>query len=106
MLNRKHIDAGKYEFINDDFNKINEGGFDFLISSMVIEHIDDDGLKQFIENAKRIVKLSGRLVFLVPSNIKAWGCEDEIAGHVKRYTFHEIESLAKSTDLKVEFKCG
>lgn len=52
------------------------------------------------------MKSDGKLIFLVPSNMMAWGIEDEIAGHVKRYTFHEIEFLAKSNNLKVEFKCG
>ena len=106
VLNKKYIDAGKYQVINDDFKTFHKGSFDFLISSMVIEHINDNDLKIFIENAKRIVKGDGRLIFLVPSNKKAWGIEDEIAGHVKRYTFDEIENLAKINNLKVEFKCG
>lgn len=106
VLNQKFIDAGKYQVINGDFNTIHNKSFDFLISSMVIEHIDDNNLKKFIENTKRIVKEDGRLIFLVPSNKLAWGIEDEIAGHVKRYTFHEIDSLARVNDLKVEFKCG
>lgn len=106
MINRKYIDAEKYQVINDDFNNIKEGSFDFLISSMVIEHIDDISLKKFFENAKRIVKENGRLIFIVPSNKMAWGIEDEIAGHIKRYTFQEIDSLANNNDLIVEFKCG
>lgn len=106
ILNRNHIVAGKYQIINGDFNTVNDGSFDFLISSMVIEHICDNNLKKFIENAKRLVKEDGRLIFLVPSNMKAWGIEDEIAGHIKRYTFSEIEKLAKSNNLKVKFKCG
>lgn len=106
ILNRKYIDKGKYQVKNGDFKTINQGGFDFLISSMVIEHFDDDNLKIFIQNAKKIIKPNGKLIFLVPSNMKAWGIEDEIAGHVKRYTFHEIENLAKTNNLKVDFKCG
>ena len=106
VLNQEFIDLGKYKVINGDFNTIDDEGFDFLISSMVIEHINDSDLKIFIENAKRIVKADGRLIFLVPSNKKAWGIEDEIAGHVKRYTFQEIDNLANINGLKVEFKCG
>lgn len=105
-LNRKYIDQGQYKVVHGDFNSIKEGSFDFLISSMVIEHIDDNNLMLFIENAKRIVKKDGKLIFLVPSNMNAWGIEDEIAGHVKRYSFNEIENLAKINDLKVYYKCG
>lgn len=47
-LNQQYIEDGKYRVINGDFNTIDEGSFDFLISSMVIEHIDDSNLKLFI----------------------------------------------------------
>jgi hypothetical protein len=73
---------------------------------MVIEHINDINLTTFFKKAKSIVKTDGKLIFLVPSNMFAWGIEDEIAGHVKRYTFMDIENLARDNDLKVEFKCG
>jgi hypothetical protein len=73
---------------------------------MVIEHIDDINLTKYLGLAKRIVKTDGKLIFLVPSNMQAWGIEDEIAGHVKRYTFLDIENLANRNELKVEFKCG
>ena len=63
-------------------------------------------LRTFISNAKRIVKPNGKLIFLVPSNMDAWGIEDDIAGHVKRYTFNDIDTLAKANGLTVDFKCG
>jgi len=105
-LNKKFISSKKYMVFNGDFNLLDEGGFDFLISSMVIEHINDDDLKVFLNNAKKALNSNGKLIFLVPSNMDAWGIEDEIAGHVKRYTFKDIEKLAKENDLKLDFRCG
>lgn len=105
-LNKEYIASNRYSVYNGDFNAQPNSGFDFLISSMVIEHIPDEPLKEFIANAKRILKPGGKLIFLVPSNMEAWGIEDDIAGHVKRYTFQDIEQLAEQNNLSVDFKCG
>lgn len=105
-LNREFIQANQYSVYNGDFNNQANENFDFLISSMVIEHIPDEALKTFLSNAKRIIKPKGKLIFLVPSNMDAWGIEDDIAGHVKRYTFSDIDKLAMENGLIVDFKCG
>lgn len=106
VLNDKFINEKKYTVYNGDFNDQPNTDFDFLISSMVIEHIPDNNLFEFLKNAKRVVKPGGKFIFLVPSNMDAWGIEDEIAGHVKRYSFKEIDMLAEKNNLKVDFKCG
>lgn len=106
MLNEDYIKLKKYNIHNGDFNNQEQNNFDFLISSMVIEHITDEDLKVFINSAKKIIKPNGKLVFLVPSNMDAWGIEDDIAGHVKRYTFKDINELALNNGLKVDYKCG
>jgi 2-polyprenyl-3-methyl-5-hydroxy-6-metoxy-1,4-benzoquinol methylase len=105
-VNEQHIVKGEYEIINSDFNIIDKTEFDFLIASMVIEHLNEYDLDQFIKKAKNIVKKDGFLIFLVPSNMMAWGIEDEIAGHVKRYSFRDIESLANDHQMKIEIKVG
>jgi cyclopropane fatty-acyl-phospholipid synthase-like methyltransferase len=105
-LNTKFIELKKYDVYIGDFNNIEQKKFDFLISSMVIEHINDEDLKVFIGNAKNIINPNGKMLFLVPSNMDAWGIEDEIAGHVKRYTFKDIDELAINNGLKVDYKCG
>jgi SAM-dependent methyltransferase len=105
-LNAKYISEGKYNVVHSDFNDLKSQKFDFLLSCMVIEHIPDEPLKQFLSKAREMVKPGGRFVFLVPSNMKAWGIEDEIAGHVKRYSFSEIEKLAKANGLEVCEKFG
>lgn len=105
-LNKSFIIKKKYSVHKGDFNDIQTMNFDFLISSMVIEHINDLDLNVFLSNAKKKIRPNGKLIFLVPSNMAAWGIEDEIAGHVKRYTFKDIDNLAKENALNVDFKCG
>lgn len=105
-LNQNFIDQKKYFILNADFNSQSENNFDFLICAMVIEHINDTELKVFLDKAKKSIKPNGRLIFLVPSNMHAWGIEDVIAGHVKRYSFSEIQIMALNNELNVEFKCG
>jgi SAM-dependent methyltransferase len=106
VLNADYIAKGKYRISNSNFTDQVDGNFDFLISSMVIEHIADNELKLFLEHAKKAIKPTGKLIFLVPSNMDAWGIEDEIAGHVKRYSFESIDELARQNNLKVDYKCG
>lgn len=105
-LNKKYISKGDYEVIKSDFNIVDQNNFDFLISSMVIEHLNEEELNLFIEKAKKIIRKDGKLIFLVPSNMLAWGIEDEIAGHVKRYSFEDIELLAKTHKMNIELKVG
>jgi SAM-dependent methyltransferase len=105
-LNQKWIENGNYIVHNKDFNTSNFKEFDFVISSMVLEHLANNELKIFIQNAINSISNEGKLIFLVPSNMSAWGIEDEIAGHVKRYTFNDIAELAKDNGLNVDYKCG
>lgn len=106
FLNKGFILDSKYSVFNEDFSNIDLNNFDFLISSMVIEHINDENMKDYMKKAKSIIKSKGKLIFLVPSNKSAWGIEDDIAGHIKRYDFNEIEKLAQINGLKVDYKCG
>jgi len=105
-LNADSINFGKYKIANSDFNNLTNSGFDFLTSSMVIEHIPDLDLIQFISNAKKLTKPNGKLIFLIPFNINAWVIEDEIAGHVKRYTFKDSVELPENNGLMVDYKLG
>jgi len=105
-MNKDHISSQKYSVYNGDFITHKQNDYDLLISSMVIEHLADNDLKVFLDNAKQIIKQNGNLIFLVPSNMEAWGIEDEIAGHVKRYTFKDIDDLAMKHGFRVDYKCG
>jgi len=78
--NEKFILEKRYTVVNDDFMNISEGNFDIIISCMVIEHIPEPALSEFIQKAMSLLSENGSLIFLVPSGMKFWGIENDIAG--------------------------
>lgn len=106
-LNDRYIDVNKYEVRPDDFFKTNtDKKFDLVISCMVLEHLADSDVDKFIDRAKHLLNKGGSLVLLVPSSMKYWGIEDEIAGHMKRYEFKDFELLADSHRLVIREMVG
>jgi SAM-dependent methyltransferase len=91
QLNAPFIDCGRFAVRHTDW--LAEAGMtpvDLVISSMVIEHLDDDGITRYFEQARSALRPNGRGIVLVPGSPRHWGIEDEIAGHYRRYT---VDSL-------------
>lgn len=106
-LNDSYIKDNKYKVIQGDFTNYNfTQKFDLIISSMVIEHLDDLSLIEFIDKIKLNLNQNGVIVFLVPASMKYWGIEDEIAGHFKRYEFSDFEELSVKHKLKINHLVG
>ena len=102
ILNAEYISKGKYKVSNDDFFNLPENQkFDVVFSCMVIEHMQDEMVKEYFEKAKRLISEKGKIICLVPSSMKHWGIEDDIAGHIKRYEIKDIENITKSHRLKL-----
>jgi SAM-dependent methyltransferase len=104
--NEKFILEKRYTVVNDDFMNISEGNFDIIISCMVIEHIPEPALSEFIQKAMSLLSENGSLIFLVPSGMKFWGIEDDIAGHIRRYEFEDVHELAAKNGLLVAHIAG
>lgn len=101
-LNKQYIDSKKYDVRNDDFfNLDEEKKYDIVFSCMVIEHMPDEMVEGYFEKAKRLISENGRIVCLVPSSMKHWGIEDEIAGHIKRYEKSDVESISSDHQLQI-----
>lgn len=79
---------------------------DLVISAMVMEHLSDEEESRFMEVAKSYLKVNGVLVGLVPGSPAHWGIEDEIAGHVRRYTRERVAELAARTGWEVAHLVG
>lgn len=93
------VNNDKYEVINDDFiTKQDLPKADVIISCMVIEHMPDDILDAYFKKCQATLKDGGVLITFVPSSMKYWGVEDDIAGHIKRYEFKDF------SDLKEKYK--
>ena len=106
-LNVNFVNDEKYAVHHSDFfyeesNQL----FDIVLSCMVIEHLSDDVVSNYFEICMRKLAPNGKIIILVPSSMKYWGIEDEIAGHYKRYEFADIESIAKKHNLSINDLSG
>lgn len=100
--NGDYINKGVYKVFNEDFI-LNEQNFkvDIVISCMVIEHMPEDILNNYFLKCKEVLNKNGVIITLVPSSMKYWGIEDEIAGHIKRYEFENFHEISKRYDLSI-----
>lgn len=90
-LNYYAIQLKKYQIFNQNFFNLPKlTKFDLIISCMVLEHLNDDEESAYFRTAKTLLAHQGRIILLVPSCPEYWGCEDEIAGHYRRYKFADI----------------
>lgn len=84
-LNDCYIVNKKYRVIKGDF----------------LEHLYDDTVNQFL--AKLYYLMSDKTVtaLILPSNPNAWGIEDEVAGHFRRYNKQAIKSVFSESKLEL-----
>jgi phospholipid N-methyltransferase len=80
--------------------------YDLVISSMVLEHLDDADEKIFIQVCEEALALNGTLMLFVPANPKSWGLEDEIAGHFRRYSKARLADAFSQSNLDIELISG
>lgn len=107
QFNSGYIKKGLYKVLNTDFTAMDtDEKYDLIIAAMVIEHIPNEELKGFISKCKSLLSEDGAIVFFVPSSMKYWGIEDEIAGHIKRYEFADFNNFNTQHQLKVSHMAG
>ena len=63
---------------------------DLVISSMVLEHLDDEHVARYFDFAAQQLRPGGRGILFAPGSPPHWGIEDEIAGHYRRYTARSL----------------
>jgi len=59
---------------------------DMVISCMVIEHLAEPDEARYFARCRATLAPDGRAVLFVPSSMRHWGIEDDLAGHLRRYT--------------------
>jgi len=100
--NKSFIEDGIYSVKNGNFfNEPIDEKFDIIISSMVIEHLNENEVRSYFENCKKYLNKRGKIIVLVPACMTYWGIEDEIAGHYKRYEFSDFQQIAAAHSLKI-----
>ena len=67
--------AGSYEVRHGDFLAMRDlGNADLVISSMVLEHLDEDATERFFELTRSLLGPSGSLILMVPGSPRPLGC--------------------------------
>ncbi|MBI4863041.1 MAG: glycosyltransferase [Candidatus Riflebacteria bacterium] len=75
-------------------------GLDTVLSSNVLEHIEDDLLA--VRNMKSVLAPKGRLIVIVPAMQRIYGTLDQAFGHFRRYDRTTLGKLLEESGLEVE----
>lgn len=81
--------------------------FDLVVSSEVLEHIQDD--KSALMEMLRVLKRNGKLILTVPSHHYFWGLDDDFVDHKRRYEPKALEGLLNQcgfTHVQFQPVCG
>jgi len=105
--NTSFVEKGQYTVEYGDFSnqEITEK-YDVVFSCMVIEHIPNESRTDFMLKCKDLLSKNGRITCLVPSSMKHWGVEDDIAGHILRFERSDVYALAEELNMKVAHIAG
>lgn len=110
-VNRDAIARGRYEVVNGSWLEPTEGGrlpkdVDLILSCMVLEHLDERGERAYFDRCREHLGRHGRVMVLVPACEAAWGIEDVLAGHFRRYTRARIRQLLDAIGWRLEHLAG
>ena len=98
----------KNSVIIDKLDKIKNNSIDFISALHVIEHINDDKLREILRSFKRILKVDGTILFATPAvdgfahkiKKKIWiGLNDKT--HINLKNYQEWLQFFKKNDLKL-----
>jgi len=62
--------------------------YDFILSTDIIEHVDDDYLA--LKDIYRVLKPGASVLITVPAFQSLWGLQDEVSHHKRRYLLKEL----------------
>ena len=101
------ISAGRFEVRAADWlSETLTKNVDLVISSMVIEHLHDAQEQAYLDRCRDALVPGGRIILLVPASPSHWGVEDDIAGHIRRYTRLSLATHLAAADWRVEHLAG
>jgi SAM-dependent methyltransferase len=107
IVNREAIAAGRFDIKGQDWFEARERErVDLVISSMVLEHLDDVREKHYFERCRESLIPGGMAALFVPASPRYWGIEDEIAGHFRRYTPDRLRTVVTSSGFRIAWVAG
>jgi SAM-dependent methyltransferase len=88
------IAGGRLHVVRGNYLELpGEEDADLITSCMVMEHLNTEQERRFMQVSSRHLRKGGRMICFVPGSPAHWGIEDEIAGHFRRYTRTGIRDL-------------
>lgn len=105
----KEISDKRFMVINEDYllsTPPTAKKADLIISSMVIEHLDDEAQLIFMQKSKINLEPNGIMIGIVPGSPAHWGIEDDIAGHCRRYTQSLVQEIAADNGWRTQHLAG
>jgi SAM-dependent methyltransferase len=106
-LNASAIAAGRYQVTCDDLLALQpQAPADLVVSSMVLEHLPEQEAARYFRWCRHVLRPDGLVITLVPAGPQFWGIEDEIAGHLRRYTPVALRQAAADAGLVVRHLAG
>ncbi len=105
---RDQIEAGRFVALTQDFNTldVSEPKANLVISCMVMEHMEDEQESLFVQQAGKCLEPGGLMIGIVPGSPQHWGVEDDIAGHIRRYTRQKLKRLMEENDWSIRHSAG
>ena len=94
---RKKILCPSYENLSD----IKDNSMDFIYSSNVLEHIEDDSA--IVRELRKKLKENAFIKILVPAKQVLYSKMDELVGHHRRYEREELYNLFLNSGFKVKY---
>lgn len=79
---------------------------DVVISSMVIEHLSEADEARYFERCREALAPGGLALLFVPASMRHWGIEDDIAGHLRRYSEEGLHARLSALGWNVEHVAG
>ena len=108
--NAAAMKAGRYSVLESDWLAAGtvapDEHADVIVSCMVVEHLDEAEEVGYLHRCRERLAPGGRGILLVPACPRAWGIEDDIAGHRRRYTRQSLARLLESNGARVEHLAG
>jgi len=97
------LEREKIQLVNGTLESIpRASNFDLGCAFMVIEHLTED--VEFLRELKSRVKRNGNLLVAVPAGLDRWTYEDEIVGHVRRYSSDTLAEVLRRAGITESIK--